>query len=433
MTSGDETGDGGNRTVFRPSPLSGLGGGQSQSQPQPPPPPIPVAPVAPGAPPAAPAAAPLARSPLAAAAAPPPRPKMSDEGIPAPTAAREQRAPLVSEAAPILAIAASIRSGRARIGMDTFHREASEALVAYERTIVPLYPEETARAARFLLAATVDDIAGNLPNLDGSAGWEGRSLVIERVGPGYGEAELWAQLDHALEKPEDNLDLLELAHACIATGFQGRYRGAPGGGEDLEKWIEKLFKALDHVRALSQRFVSPQWVGCNAPLEKVPTVSIIALAVAGALVLILLAYIGLRLATGQGIAPQVAVAGSGGLQVALIEAADGTASPPADASARSNDFAVAANDPLSPLTSSPRRRGSITQREHHRDGSARGDRGWIPAFAGTTREGVSASTVGRRAAVGGERSNGGSSIPAFAKMTAKGGPSIGTTQQENAA
>lgn len=308
MTSGDETGDGGNRTVFRPSPLSGLGGGQSQSQPQPPPPPIPVAPVAPDAPPAAPAAAPLARSPLAAAAAPPPRPKMSDEGIPAPTAAREQRAPLVSEAAPILAIAASIRSGRARIGLDAFHREASDALGAYDRAVAPHYPEETRSTARYLLAATVDDIAGNLPNLDGSAGWEGRSLVSQQFSGGFSEDALWTQLDHALEKPEDHSDLIELAFACIAAGFQGRYRSQPGGGDELEKRSEKLYKALDHTRALSQRFVSPQWVGFNAPLVKVPTVSVIALAIAAALVLILLAYVGLRLAAGQPAIPSAATA-----------------------------------------------------------------------------------------------------------------------------
>lgn len=279
MTNGDNSADDPNRTVFRPSPLAGLGGGQSQS--------LGTA-----------GGAPAARSPLAAAAAASPRAaRLDDAGIPAPSTPREIRAPLVAEAAPILAIAASIRSGRARIGLDAFHREASDALGAYDRAVAPHYPEETRSTARYLLAATVDDIAGNLPNLDGSAGWEGRSLVSQQFSGGFSEDALWTQLDHALEKPEDHSDLIELAFACIAAGFQGRYRSQPGGGDELEKRSEKLYKALDHTRALSQRFVSPQWVGFNAPLQKVATVNIIALALAAALVLVLLAYIGLRVAT----------------------------------------------------------------------------------------------------------------------------------------
>lgn len=287
MTTGEDPADGGNRTVFRPSPLSGLGGARPAPAPAPPP----AQSAAPEAGQAGAAVAPPAPPP------PPPaprQPRLSDEGIPAPPTPREIRAPLASEAGPLLALAASVRSGRARIGMADFDREAREALVVYDRAIAPHYPEETRHIARNLLAATIDDIARNLPSLDGAPPWEGRSLIQDAAGASWKEDELWTQLDHALEKAEDNTDLIELAHACLAAGFQGRYRGQPGGGEELEKWSERLFKSLDHVRALSQRFVSPQWVGFNAPLQKVPTVSIIALAAVAALVLIVLAYFVLR-------------------------------------------------------------------------------------------------------------------------------------------
>lgn len=278
MSNGDDPGDG-NRTVFRPSPLAGLGGAQPR-----------------------PAASPPAATPAVAATAPAAPQKghrLGDEGFPAPATPADIRAPLASEAGPVLALVASLRSGRARIAMADFHREAGGALAAYDRDVAAKYPEETRRAALFMLAATVDDIAGNLPSLDGSAGWEGRSLAAERVGMAYNEDDLWRQLDAAVEKPEDNADLIELAHACLAAGYQGRHRGQTGGGDELEKWSERLYKGLDHTRGLSQRFVSPQWVGFNAPLQKVPAVSIIALAAAAALVLVVLAYIGLRLATAE--------------------------------------------------------------------------------------------------------------------------------------
>ena len=130
---------GGNRTVFRPSPLAGLQTQFSPSAPAAPPPPAPepepaatsepaasaaeVAPVPAPAP--APVAAPVAAAPIpqVPAAAPPPRPtgpRLTDEGFPVPSTPRESRAPLATEAGPVLALAASVRSGRARIAMADF-------------------------------------------------------------------------------------------------------------------------------------------------------------------------------------------------------------------------------------------------------------------------------------------------------------------------
>jgi len=283
MNGGDDPSAGGNRTIFRPSPLSGLG--------QAPPPPVEPAPAAPDA------AAAAAQPP---AAAPPPRPsgpRLGDEGFPIPATPRESRAPLATEAGPILALAASVRSGRARIGMADFHREAREALIAYDRAITPLYPDETRRTARALLAATIDDIATNLPNLDGSAPWTGPSLAGE-FGGDRDEDAVWKALDEALKEPEDNGDIIELAHACIAAGYQGKFRTAETGRAQLSEWTTRLYAGLDHIKALSQRYVSPQWVGFDAPLGKVGLGNIVALAAAGALVLVLAVYALLRVIGG---------------------------------------------------------------------------------------------------------------------------------------
>ena len=308
---------GGNRTVFRPSPLAGL---QTQFSPSPlaaPPPepvatPEPVAPAAEIAPAAVPDAAPVAAAPVAAApvaqapiaqapaAPPPPRPtgpRLTDEGFPVPSTPRESRAPLATEAGPVLALAASVRSGRARIAMADFQRAASDALLAYDRAITPLYPDETRRTARALLAATIDDIAINLPNLDGSAGWTGASLTSE-YGADRDEDAIWKEIDKALKDPDDNADIIELAHACIAAGYQGKFRTADNGRSQLGDLTGRIYAGIDHIKALSQRFVSPQWVGFDAPLGKVGTAPVIALAAAGALVLVLAVYALLRVMGG---------------------------------------------------------------------------------------------------------------------------------------
>ncbi len=310
-TGGSNAGDpnaGGNRTVFRPSPLAGL---QTQFQPA-----APVAPPAPAAPApeasqapdtaapiAAPpvAVAPIAAAPIAAPPAPPPPrpsgPRLTDEGFPVPSTPRESRAPLVTEAGPVLALAASIRSGRARIAMADFERAASDALLAYDRAITPLYPDETRRTARALLAATIDDIATNLPNLDGDAPWTGPSLTSE-FGADRDEEAIWKEIDVALKEPEDNADIIELAHACIAAGYQGKFRTAENGRAGLSETTTRIYAGIDHIKALSMRFVSPQWVGYDAPLGKVGAANVIALAGAGALVLVLAVYALLRVMGG---------------------------------------------------------------------------------------------------------------------------------------
>lgn len=293
--NGDSS-DNGNRTVFRPSPLAGI---KPASAAPPPPsgfgaPPTsgfgqpPVAPVPPGF--GAPDPAP------AAPAAPVAGPRLTDDDIPIPSLARETRVPLVTEAGPVLALAASIRSGRARIAMPEFHRQASELIAAYDRAIGPLYPEETRMRARYALCATVDDIAQNLPNIgqDG-AEWARRSLVVQFFRENIGGDRFWQLVDDLLARPGQNGEVIELFVACLAAGFEGRFRVMPDGRARLQQIMASLFGALAHPRSQSQLEIAPQWRGSDAPLAKVGLWNRVLLAGAVALVALLAIYIVLRL------------------------------------------------------------------------------------------------------------------------------------------
>lgn len=325
--SGDGSADNGNRTVFRPSPLSGLKQGQGAAPGQPPAPPagggFPPAPPAgggfgappgfgnappPGFPPA-PAAPAFGAPPAQDYAAPPagfnpqpqtggqgPAQRLTDDDIPIPSLPRDSRNPLVTEAGPVLALAASVRSGRARISMPDFHREASEAIAAYDRAIAPLYPEETRMRARYALCATVDDIAQNLPNIgqDG-AEWARRSLVVQFFRENIGGDRFWQLVDDLLARPGQNAEMIELFVACLAAGFEGRFRVMPDGKARLQQIMTSLYGALEHPRSLSALEMSPQWQGADAPLQKIGLWNRVMLAAAAALAVLFLIYIVLRL------------------------------------------------------------------------------------------------------------------------------------------
>ena len=326
MSGSDGSSDNGNRTVFRPSPLSGMRpGGAAPSPGATPPPGSPPAPPPAGAwgtpapsfasPPPAP---PQGFAPPPGNSAPAPTPgyqaapeayltpgqgpgmvrntRLNDDDIPVPSIARDTRSPLVVEAGPVLALAASVRSGRARIAMPDFHREATEAIAAYDRAIAALYPEETRMRARYALCATVDDIAQNLPGIgqDG-AEWARRSLVVTFFRENIGGDRFWQLVDDVLARPSQNAELIELFADCIAAGFEGRFRTMPDGRGRLQQILSNLYGALDHPRGQSMTELSPQWHGAAAPLQKVSPWNRIVLAAAVALAFLLLVFIVLRL------------------------------------------------------------------------------------------------------------------------------------------
>lgn len=222
--------------------------------------------------------------------------RLNDDDIPVPALPRDTRSPLVIEAGTVLALAASVRSGRARIALPDLHREAMEAIAAYDRAIAPLYPEEARMRARYAICATIDDIAQNLPGVGGDgAEWARRSLVVSFFRENIGGDRFWQLVDDLLARPGQNAELIELYADCLAAGFEGRFRVMPDGRSRLQQILTSLYGALEHPRSLSQTEIAPMWRGADAPLRKISLWSRVALAAALALVVLLGVYIVLRL------------------------------------------------------------------------------------------------------------------------------------------
>lgn len=296
---------GGNKTVFRPSPLQG------RKAATPPPPPAqqqgwgaPPPEQAWGAPPPPPAYQPeqgygamptLSREqPQVAPSLTPSR--LGEDDVPLPPTPREIRNVMLAEAGPVLALAAGMRAGRIRTPLPQFHREATKAITQFERAIAGTYPEETRQRAKYAVCATIDDVAQNLPGAgNDGAEWARRSMVVQFFRENIGGDRFWQLVDDMLRTPSDNRDIIELYHACLAAGFEGRFRVMPDGKRRLHEIMARLQGALEHVRSLSMLEMSPKWRGEKAPLGKVGLWTYVAIAAAAAAALLLLVYIVLRL------------------------------------------------------------------------------------------------------------------------------------------
>ena len=290
MTNGSD-GRPPNRTVFRPLRLN-------QPGPEAPPPP-------PSQPPpdwaAAQYQAPPAAPPPSFTAPPPayrpPQPeRLRDDDVPLPATPQAVRNRLIAEAGPVLALAASVRAGRARAPLPHLHRQASAAIAAFDRAIAGHYPEETRQRAKYALCATLDDIAQNLPGTGvDAAEWARRSMVVQFFQENIGGDRFWQLVDDMLARPQQNADLIELFHACLAAGFEGRFRVMPDGKRRLYEIMTQLYGALEHPRSLSGRELVKRWKGEEAPLRKIGLWSYVALAAAVAGGILLLIYIVLLL------------------------------------------------------------------------------------------------------------------------------------------
>jgi type VI secretion system protein ImpK len=357
MTSDDR-----NKTVFRPSPLK-RGGGDGN-------------PATPGTPPpaaggfsggmddwdqATPASAPppssggggfsplgndpfAATAPAGGAAAPGGAvlaEQQFSDSVPQPPQPRRDRNIIMAHAAPVLAMAAALQSGRWQVSMGEFHRRAKDAISAFDAAIQPAYPDGVKQRAKYALCATIDDIAQNLPGVGGGgAQWAQRNMVVTFFRENIAGDRFWDFVNEVLRDPARNRDLIELFHACLAAGFEGRTRAMPDGHSKKGQVMASLIGALEHVRSLSQSEIVSHWRGEAAPRKPHNFWSIIGLAAAaaaGLCFLIYLVFFVTLMLTGQDAYDRVAGLFPGE-PVALAREAQVLELPPTDTEQRLRTF-----------------------------------------------------------------------------------------------
>lgn len=212
--------------------------------------------------------------------------------VPPPRQPRDDRNVMMAHAAPVLAMAAALQSGRWQVSMGEFHRRAKESIGHFEAAIQPVYPEGARQRAKYALCATIDDIAQNLPGAGGGgAQWAQRNMVVTFFRENIAGDRFWDFVNEVLKDPAKNRDMIELFHACLAAGFEGRTRAMSDGYSKKQQVMAQLVAALEHVRSLSQSEVVSGWRGEDAPRKPNNFWSIIGLVAAGAAALLFLIYL----------------------------------------------------------------------------------------------------------------------------------------------
>ena len=86
-------------------------------------------------------------------------------------------------------------------------------------------------------------------------------MLSRFFGERVGGVRFFDEVEHAKTDPVVNYPLLELEHACLALGFQGRYRSSGDGSATLQQIQRNLYETLRRIRPRITHDLSPHWEG----------------------------------------------------------------------------------------------------------------------------------------------------------------------------
>ncbi|MCA0174803.1 MAG: DotU family type VI secretion system protein [Proteobacteria bacterium] len=146
-------------------------------------------------------------------------------------------------------------------------------------------PPERVMAARYVLCTMLDEAAADTP-WGGTGVWARHSLLAEFHNEAFGGEKVFQLMARLAEKPDANLDLLELIYAALALGFEGRYRVIDNGRAQLEAVRARLAQIIRTQRGAYPAALADHWAAQPAPERKLLSWLPLALT-AGAVLLVL--------------------------------------------------------------------------------------------------------------------------------------------------
>ncbi|MBY6189988.1 type IVB secretion system protein IcmH/DotU [Microbulbifer agarilyticus] len=170
--------------------------------------------------------------------------------------------PLISAASKLLGAIIKLRTTMNHSNVPDLHKRLTREIQSFERNAKQLsLPQETVLTARYLLCTVVDEVVLSTP-WGSASGWSQHSLLSLFHKETFGGEKCFLILQRTLETPGSHIELLELFYLCLSLGFQGKYRLASRGYEQLEQIRDNLYRTIESHRPPMDRDLSPRWQGC---------------------------------------------------------------------------------------------------------------------------------------------------------------------------
>lgn len=169
---------------------------------------------------------------------------------------------MVARSAPLLNLAHALRQNDYTDQMGALRRELTEAARRYNTDLATagILPEQ-ARAAHYVVCATLDDV---IRNTEWGGEWAVNGLVSTFHEDVQSGEKVFDLLGHFQRNPRLNRDLLLLIYLCLSLGYEGRTRVESRGATALAQTRESLFRVLRTEFDIVERDLSPHWQGEDA-------------------------------------------------------------------------------------------------------------------------------------------------------------------------
>ncbi|OGV44099.1 MAG: type IV secretion protein DotU [Legionellales bacterium RIFCSPHIGHO2_12_FULL_42_9] len=158
--------------------------------------------------------------------------------------------PIVAAAGPVLSLLERICVTQTLPAISSIRDNLDHELHAFLSRLSGQSPvEEFNVIAYYLLCAAVDEILGkNYLRVHGElAPFTAFTPPSPPSEPG--PEEYFFKIIHFIkEKPNQYLDLIELAYYCLIAGFEGKYHGQSDGRMNLDNLLEELFQLIQQYR-----------------------------------------------------------------------------------------------------------------------------------------------------------------------------------------
>jgi type VI secretion system protein ImpK len=278
----DDPMGGGDRTILRP------GGAGARRTPQP---------LSAGAP----------APPPSPSAAPPPRP-----ASPPPVGQAASALPgnlsdflaggsnaLLQAATPLLVLALRLRSTVSVPDVAGLRRQVFEEVRAFEtRARAAGAAAEDVLAARYALCTALDEAVLNTP-WGAQSEWAAQTLLIAFHREAFGGEKFFQILERIMADPRRYIDLMELMYACLALGFEGRYRLEERGAARLLEVQRDLYQRIRAERGAAPAALSPAWAGVPDARNRVARYVPLWVVALGALAILTVTYVALYAGLGR--------------------------------------------------------------------------------------------------------------------------------------
>ena len=167
--------------------------------------------------------------------------------------------PLLANAYTVVTVLARIRQSSEHQDVRSLHNELISALKKFDaESKAKNIRQEQVLVARYILCTALDEAVLMTP-WGAESGWAQRSLLALFHQETFGGEKFFILLDKMLERPSENIAVLELIYVCLSLGFQGKYNLLERGLDHLDQLREQLFQTLIRLRGVPPRELSLRW------------------------------------------------------------------------------------------------------------------------------------------------------------------------------